>query len=585
MGIAPVPFCNVKIASSFWTPVIDTVATVTVRKCLDKCEETGRLDNFRKAAGRMEGPFRGIYFDDSDVYKVLEGAAYCLMLHPDADLENRVDGIIDDICAAQQSDGYINTYYTLTGMDRRWTDMGMHEDYCIGHLIEAAVAYHQATGKDRLLKCAIRAADHMMTLFGPGKRHWVVGHEEPELALVRLWRDTGEPRFLAFSQWLLSERGHGYRKAESFDRQSFREEYAQDDVPVTEARKVVGHAVRAMYLYTAMADHAGLTRPSPYDAALDALWNNVVPANLYLTGGIGQSSRNEGFTRDFHKPNLTAYCETCAAVGMALWNHRMSLLSGESQYADIVERELYNGILSGISLSGDRFFYVNPLASVGEHHRSPWFGCSCCPTNLVRFLPSVGGYCYAADEENVYIHQFIGSEMEYQDRNGTAVLQVCTEYPWEGMVKISIKELTGRSHVRLRIPDWCDSYSLEGAAGSREEKGYLVIPAKAGDTFVLHLDMPVRRIYEDERVKEDEGRVALMRGPLVYCAEEADNPGIPTEYFHAELRLPKDALLSRGAQDADLRGALRIHAGTLHLIPYYCWDNRESGGMAVWMKE
>ena len=585
MGIQPVPFCNVKVNSSFWSPVIDTVTTVTVRACLDQCEKTGRLDNFRKAAGRMEGPFRGIYYDDSDVYKVLEGAAYCLLTHPDAELEQRVDEIIDDICAAQQPDGYINSYYTLTGPDQRWTDMGMHEDYCIGHLIEAAVAYHQATGKDRLLQCAIRAADHMMSLFGPGKRHWVVGHEEPELALVRLWRDTGETRFLTFSQWLLSERGHGYRKAESLDRQSFGDDYTQDDVPVTEARKVVGHAVRAMYLYSAMADHAGLSSPSPYDPALDALWQNVVPANLYLTGGIGQSSSNEGFTRDYHKPNLTAYCETCASIGMALWNQRMSLLRGDSKYADLVERELYNGILAGISLSGDHFFYENPLASAGNHHRRLWYGCSCCPTNLVRFLPSVGGACYAADEDSVYIHQFIGSEMIYEDENGKAALQVTTEFPWEGTVTVKVKQLTGRTHVRIRIPDWCDSYRLEGASEPSEERGYLVIPAKTGDLFNLKMEMPIRRVYEDPRVKEDAGRVALMRGPVVYCAEETDNPGIVTEYFHADLCLPKDAPLALGTKDARLRGAQRIEAGSLQLIPYYCWDNRESGGMTVWMKE
>lgn len=585
MRITPIPFHNVKISSPFWTPVIDTVATTTVRVCLDKCEETGRLDNFRKAAGRKAGTFQGIYFDDSDVYKVLEGAAYCLRLHPDAELEARVDGIIDDICAAQQPDGYINSYYTLTGLENRWTDMGMHEDYCIGHLIEAAVAYHQATGKDPLLQCAIKAADHMMTLFGPGKRHWVVGHEEPELALVRLWRHTREARFLEFSKWLLSERGHGYQRADSFAKHAFGADYAQDDVQVTDARKVVGHAVRAMYLYTAMADHAGLERPSAYDAALDALWHNVVPANLYLTGGIGQSASNEGFTRDFHKPNLTAYCETCASIGMALWNHRMSLLNGESKYADIVERELYNGILSGISFSGDHFFYENPLASIGKHHRSAWFGCSCCPTNLVRFLPSVGGYCYAADEKSVYLQQFIGSDLDYQDETGRVSLQVRTEYPWGNTISIHVEEFSGRDTLRIRFPDWCESNQLKGGNITSIQNGYLVIPTKAGDAFTLELEMPVRRIHEDERVKEDAGRVAVMRGPVVYCAEETDNPGIPTEYFHAEAKLHREAPLTLGKKDDKLRGAQRIEAGNLHLIPYYCWDNRESGGMAVWLKE
>ena len=585
MSITPISFNNVRILSKFWSSVIDTVATTTVALCLDKCEETGRLDNFRKAAGRKEGNFEGTFFNDSDVYKVLEGAAYCLMQRTDPLLEKRVDEVIDDICAAQQADGYINTYYTLTDPDRRWTDMGMHEDYCIGHLIEAAVAYHQATGKGQLLTCAIRAAKHMMDVFGPDKRHWVVGHEEPELALVRLWRHTSDQTYLDFAKWLLSERGKGYTVSAHHARYSFIGEYNQDDVPVEDARRVVGHAVRAMYLYTAMADIAGIDEESPYKTALYALWNNVVPANMYITGGIGQSSSNEGFTRDYHKPNLTAYCESCASIGMAFWNHRMSLLAGESCFADIVEKEIYNGILSGISLSGDRFFYENPLASLGKHHRSAWFGCSCCPTNLVRFLPSVGGYCYSTDEESIYINQYIESEIDSTDEIGTVSLNVTTEYPWNGKIQIMVKALGNRSCLKLRIPAWCKGYHLEGAKDYHEEKGYLAVPVVSGDHLVLNLDMPAIRVYEDERVLEDRNRVCVMRGPVVYCAEEVDQPVIPTEYFPAEVALPVDSQLEIAEKDENLRDAVVIRAGKLRLIPYFSWDNRSSGGMAVWLKE
>ena len=582
--LTPIPFNKVKIDSGFWSPRLEIARKETVRVCLDKCEETGRLSNFRKAAGRMEGKFQGIYFDDSDVYKVLEGAAYCLMHSRDEELEARVDGIIDDIVASQQPDGYINSYYTLTGLEKRWTDMGMHEAYCIGHMVEGAVAYHQATGKDAWLRCAERVIAHMMDRFGPGKLHWVTGHQELELALIRLYRHTGKREYYDFAQWLIHERGHGHMAAASLDSQSFFEEYSQNAVPAAEQTKVTGHAVRAMYYYTAMADADAVSGAGEYTRALDALWHNVVPANYYITGGIGQSAHNEGFTRDYHKPNLTAYCETCAAIGMAMWNHRLNLASADAKYADIVETEMYNGALAGISLDGKRFFYENPLASVGNHHRRAWYGCSCCPTNLARFIPSVGGYAYALGEKTLVVNQYIAGGLEIEEDGVHVQLQVETDYPWDGRVALDVKRCDGVETLRLRIPGWCRKWDVS-VPGAVCEDGYLVLPVAQGDRVVLTLDMPVDRVYEDERVQETKGRVAIRRGPVLYCAEEVDNPGIPTEYFHCDTTLPKAAGLTLGAREPALMNVPVIRAGELKLIPYALWDNRERGAMVVWMKE
>ena len=581
MPLTPIPFHHVKIDSPFWSPRLKT-ASVTARVCLEQCEKTGRLSNFRRAAGREEGGFQGEYFNDSDVYKVLEGVAYLLANEPDPELEAQADKVIDDICAAQQPDGYLNTWFTLAEPDKRWTDMGLHEAYCIGHLVEGAVAYAQATGKEALLQCAERVIAHMMDVFGPGKRHWVTGHQELELALVRLYRYMGRQEYLDFAHWLISERGHGHMDAWSLTRQNFLEPYAQDIVPAAEQRKVTGHAVRAMYYYTGMADTDAAAGRSEYRHALEALWQDTYPGNTYITGGIGQSYMHEGFTRAWHKPNLTAYCETCAAIGMAMWNHRMGLMDGDTKYADLVETELYNGALSGISLDGQRFFYDNPLASIGRHHRSEWFGCSCCPTNLCRFIPSIGGYAYARQDNALYINQYIGGTL---DTPGIR-MRVETDYPWDGRVTFTVENLSGIDTLHLRVPGWCKAAKLTTTCGkSCAASGLLTAAVHEGDVLTLELTMPIDRVYEDERVAECRGRVCIRRGPVVYCAEEIDNPGIPSEYFPAEFALPSWLLLRVGAAMPALGDALPIEGEGIRLVPYAMWNNRAGGAMAVWLKE
>ena len=584
MRLNPVPFHKVKIHSPFWSPRLNTVQEVTIPKCLDFCESTGRLANFRRAAGMESGGFEGIYFNDSDVYKILEGAAYALTNRRDPELEQRADSIISAVIAAQQPDGYINTYFTLTGQENRWTDMGLHEAYCIGHMVEGAVAWHQATGSDKWLRCAERAARHMMSVFGPGKRRWVPGHQEIELALIRLYRHTGEKDFLDFARWLVEERGHGYMRADSFSAQGFMGEYAQDAVPASEQRRVTGHAVRAMYYYSAMTDLEAEAGDGRYAAALDALWNHVIPANYYVTGGIGQSSQNEGFTRDFHKPCLTAYCETCAAIGMAMWNHRMNLLTGESRYADVVETEIYNGALAGLSLRGDRFFYENPLSSVGRHHRQAWFGCSCCPTNLARFIPSVGGYAYALAERTICVNQYVSGSIALEDESCRLSMSVKTDYPWDGKIVLNIQRCGGIDTLCLRLPGWCKKYTLS-AEHRLNSRGYLTVPLQERMHIELMLDMPARRVYEDDRVAETRNRVCICRGPLVYCAEETDNPGIPPEYFPSELTLSRKEPLVLNGRDPALGNAVVLQSGNIRLIPYAFWDNRQPGAMVVWMKE
>src|SRR5262249_4445787 len=376
--LTAVPFQDVRIEDAFWGPRIKTVRTATVEANLQQCEVTGRIKNFAIAGTLEDGKHEGALYNDSDVYKVIEGIACVLADKRDADLEKRTDAIIGKIAAAQQPDGYLNTYYTLVEPKKRWQNIAHgHELYCAGHLIEAAVAYHQATGKCKLLDVARKFADHICDTFNPKKRIEVCGHEEIELALVKLYHATKDKRYLEQAKFFIDMRGRADRRKKLFG------EYAQDHKPVREQKEVVGHAVRAMYLYAGMADVAGLTGDKGLLAALEKIWHDVVDRKMYVTGGIGPSAHNEGFTVPYDLPNDSAYAETCAAIGMALWNHRMFLMSGGGKYADVLEREVYNGLLSGVSLDGDRFFYVNPLGSKGKHHRVPWFDCSCCPTNLV----------------------------------------------------------------------------------------------------------------------------------------------------------------------------------------------------------
>ena len=581
--ITPVAFSQVKIEDSFWSPRLERHRTATLPVCIDQIEnQTGRIRNFENAA-KGRGEHSGIYFDDSDVYKALEGMAYSLQIHPDPVLEAKCDEWIDKFAAAQQPDGYINTFFTLTGLENRWDNMDKHEMYCAGHMTEAAVAYYYATGKRKLLDVSMKMADHMMSVFGPDKRHWVPGHEEIELALVKLYEATGEKKYLDFAGWLLDQRGHGYGSHGKLDR-PWNALYYQDDVPVRELSTIAGHAVRAMYLYCGMADVAAYTGDTGLTDALDRLWDHVVLKNMYITGGIGQSARNEGITEDYDLPNLSAYCETCASVGMVFWNWRMNQFTGDAKYADVLERSLYNGALAGINLSGDRFFYVNPLESLGDHHRQEWYGCACCPSQICRFLPSIGNYIYGVSDEALWVNLYMGNTASMKVNGKDVTVTQETKYPWEGAVRLTLG-LKGsvKTQVRLRIPGWCKQYAVSVNGKAVEpavDKGYAVLDGKwkDGDVIDLALDMPVEVVEADPRVKEDVGKRAVQRGPLVYCIEEADNQ-TDFDAITIQPEAPWEA-----AFDADLlSGVVKVTDGSTTYIPYYAWDNREAGKMKVWI--
>ena len=583
--IEQIDFSHVKINDNFWSPRLSKHVSATLPVCIDQIEnQTGRIRNFENAA-KGEGEHSGIFFDDSDVYKALEGMAYSLINNPDPELEKKADEWIDKFAAAQQPDGYINTFYTLTGLDKRWTNMDKHEMYCAGHMIEAGVAYYQATGKRKLLDVYIRMTDHMMSQFGPGKRHWVPGHEEIELALVKLYQTTQEQKYLDFAYWLLEERGHGH--GTMGDEGKWDPVYYQDIVPVRRLTDISGHAVRCMYLYCGMADVAALKNDTGYIAAIDRLWDDVVHRNMYITGGIGSSRDNEGFTEDYDLPNLDAYCETCASVGMVLWNQRMNQLTGDSKYIDILERSLYNGALAGISLGGDRFFYVNPLESKGDHHRQEWYGCACCPSQLSRFLPSIGNYIYASSDDALWVNLYIGNTGQIRIGETDILLTQETDYPWDGSVKLTISTSQPlEKEIRLRIPNWCKTYDLS-INGKRinvsEKKGYAVIKDwKSQDVIALDMDMPVEIVAADPHVKENFGKRAIQRGPLVYCMEEIDNP----EYFDQIQLSPSTTFQTAFVSDI-LNGIKTIktngRAQSATFIPYYAWDNRKAGKMRVWI--
>ncbi|WP_455625665.1 glycoside hydrolase family 127 protein [Parabacteroides sp.] len=583
--IEQIDFSHVKINDNFWSPRLSKHVSATLPVCIDQIEnQTGRIRNFENAA-KGEGEHSGIFFDDSDVYKALEGMAYSLINNPDPELEKKADEWIDKFAAAQQPDGYINTFYTLTGLDKRWTNMDKHEMYCAGHMIEAGVAYYQATGKRKLLDVCIRMTDHMMSQFGPGKRHWVPGHEEIELALVKLYQTTQEQKYLDFAYWLLEERGHGH--GTMGDEGKWDPVYYQDIVPVRQLTDISGHAVRCMYLYCGMADVAALKNDTGYIAAMNRLWDDVVHRNMYITGGIGSSRDNEGFTEDYDLPNLDAYCETCASVGMVLWNQRMNQLTGDSKYIDVLERSLYNGALAGISLGGDRFFYVNPLESKGDHHRQEWYGCACCPSQLSRFLPSIGNYIYASSDDALWVNLYIGNTGQIRIGETDILLKQETDYPWDGSVKLTISTSQPlEKEIRLRIPNWCKTYDLS-INGKRinvsEEKGYAVIKDwKSQDVIALDMDMPVEIVAADPHVKENIGKRAIQRGPLVYCMEEIDNP----EYFNQIQLSPSTTFQTVFVSDI-LNGIKTIktngRAQSATFIPYYAWDNRKAGKMRVWI--
>jgi len=586
-AITPVDFSQVKIEDSFWAPRLDLHKTATIPVCIDQIEvQTGRIRNFEKVAAG-EGEHEGYFFDDSDVYKALEGLAYSLIQHPDPALEAKCDEWIAKFAAAQQEDGYLNTYFTLVRPQDRWTDMDKHELYCLGHMTEAAIAYYKATGKRSLLDVAIRMVEHAMTVIGPGKKDWVPGHEEIELALVKLYQVTGKKKYLDFADWLLSERGKGvgvYGNPLDYMPDSTVLSYYQDVVPVRELSDIGGHAVRAMYLYCGMADVATYTHDEGYLSALNRLWDDVVLRNMYITGGIGQSAANEGITEDYDLPNKEAYCETCASIGMVLWNSRMNQMTADGKYADVMERSLYNAALAGISLSGDRFFYVNPLESEGKHHRRAWFGCACCPSNICRFLPSLGSYIYGTSKDAVWVNLFIGSTATFKVCGKPLTLKQETDYPWDGAVAFTFEDAT-RADLMVRVPAWCKEvrFAVNGQpVEPAVENGYARIPGgrKRGDVVTMEMGMEAEMVAADPRVKADEGKRAVQRGPLVYCIEGADNPGLD---FDA-ARLSPATTLSGTFESETLGGVYTLRSSEgLNFIPYYAWDNREPGKMKVWV--
>lgn len=604
-ALTAVPFQNVKINDAFWSPRIRTTMKITVEANLRQCEITNRIRNFAIAGGLEPGKHEGARYNDSDVYKVLEGIAYVLTSERDKDLEARTDAIIAKIAAAQRPDGYLNTYYTLVEPQKRWVNIQHgHELYCGGHLIEAGVAYYHATGKRNLLDVAIKFANHVCGTFGPGKRIDTCGHEEMELALVKLYRATNDKKYLDQAKFFLDVRGKKEGRPMLFG------DYAQDHKPIREQTEVVGHAVRAMYLYCGMADVAALTGDRTLMEPLFKIWHDVVDRKMYVTGGIGPSAQNEGFTVPYDLPNDTAYAETCAALGMALWNHRMFLMTGDGKYADVLEREVYNGLLSGVSLAGDRFFYDNPLGSKGGHHRVPWFDCSCCPTNVVRYLPAMGERLYAIRGNEIFTVLYAGSEANVQLKDGMVKITQQTNYPWDGIVKITVEpERSLDFTLNLRHPGWCKKLMTVKVNGQAltpgESQGTLYDHAnrfasiqrswQKGDVVELAMDVTPRRVHADPNVTADVGRVALMRGPVVYCLEGIDNAGkarsvvLPstsqlTAKFEKNL-LGGVVTLEGDGMAVDVKDDGQRDLKPIHFkaVPYYAWDNREPGAMAVWL--
>jgi hypothetical protein len=588
-----VPFTEVKFQDVFWTPRLVTNREKSLPHNFEWCEKTGRISNFAKAGKLMEGKFEGIFFNDSDVFKVLEGASYSLAAHPDPAMEKTIDDILVKIAAAQQPDGYLNTYYTLAEPGKRWTNLkDMHELYCAGHLIEGAVAHYRATGKRTFLDVAIKYADHIDSVFGPTKRHGLCGCEEVELALVKLYQTTGQQKYLDLSKFFIDMRGNkDARGGESWG------EYCQDHQPVREQKEMVGHAVRAMYLYSGVADVASYTGDPQLINAMGHLWQDVVQKKIYITGGIGARHAHEAFGDAYELPNESAYCETCAAISLALLAHRLNLMHGDAQYADVLERTVYNGVLSGIGLDGKLFFYVNPLASSGKHHRKPFFSCACCPSNVVRFVPSLPGYVYTVSEATnppaaICVNLYVAGKGKVQLGDNAVTLTQETKYPWDGEVKLTVEpQKAGEFTLQLRIPDWCSGaqVAVNGTAVSQPDvrNGYarLSRPWRAGDMVQLTLPMPIQRIEAHPRVQANVGRVAVQRGPLVYCFEAVDNGG-PVK----NIILPQDPKFV-AEHRPELLGGVTVITGEakdgrkITAVPYYAWDHRAAGEMIVWVEQ
>jgi uncharacterized protein len=619
--ITPVPFTAVAVNDAFWGPRLEINRTVTIPYAFKQCEETGRVRNFDLAdsvlAGTLsKGTFCSRYgFDDSDLYKIIEGAAYSLHTRYDAALDAYLDGLITKIALAQEKDGYLYTMRTIdpekSWAKQRWMNdraNGSHELYNMGHLYEAAVAHFSATGKRSLLAIALKNADMLCETFGPARMHTVPGHQVIEIGLAKLYLVTGEKKYLDLAKFFLDERGKP--KGET---------YNQDHLPVVEQSEAVGHAVRAAYMYSGMADVAALTGDESYVRAIDRIWDDVVEGKLYLTGGIGAAGSIEGFGAKFELPNLSAYCETCASIANVFWNFRMFLRHGDARYLDIVERVIYNGFLSGVSMKGDRFFYPNPLESFKSHERSPWFACACCPSNIVRFIPSIPGYMYAHRADTVYVNLFISGRAELKIDGNPVTFSQQSNYPWEGNVAIAVSPgLPQRFTVAVRIPEWARGVPLPGglyryldATGShysvsvggkevqtRLANGFMKITRQwnEGDTIHLSMAMPVRRVVARKEVEDDRGRAALERGPLVYCLEGTDVPDghvlslVVPDTGRVQTSFEKNLLGGVQTIRGRAMSARRTLAGEVTVdqghdfkaIPYYAWAHRGQAEMTVW---
>ena len=611
LKLRPVPFTDVKIQDTFWAPRRETNRVSSIPFSLQKLEEAGNLEDMRLAGRGATNGFRGPVFMDSDLYKALEAAAYSLATHPDPALGKQLDDIISLLAAAQQPDGYLNTYFTVKEPAKRWTNLrDWHELYCAGHMFEAAVAHYQATGKKSFLTIATRYADYIDSVFGPApKRLGYPGHPEIELALIQLWRATGNQRYFELSRFFVENRGRKYFATEhQTPLDKYDGSYWQDDVPIYDHQNIKGHAVRAAYLMSGVTEVATQTGDERLLQMLDRVWRNTTERNEYITGGIGPSSHNEGFTVDYDLPNLSAYQETCATIALAQWAHRLSLLYGDAHYADVLERALYNGVLSGVSQDGTKFFYVNPLESAGTHRRSRWFGCACCPPNVTRTLAALGGYAYASTADSLYVNLYIQGSAQAKVGATAVALKVRTEYPWDGKVALEvIPAERAKFSLRLRVPGWCRDASL--AVNRRTvktpviERGYLVLDREwnPGDRVELNLPMPIQRVAANPQVKADHGLLAIQRGPIVYCLEQCDQADPLSGFWlplEAELKAAREPGLLGGV--VTITGQARIASEqkwqrnlyqpeapvtrvALKAIPYYAWANRQVGAMKVWL--
>ncbi|MDR2497633.1 MAG: glycoside hydrolase family 127 protein [Tannerellaceae bacterium] len=620
--ITPVPFTSVKVTDTFWGQRLKASREVTIPLAFGKCEETGRYDNFVKAANPSPKYKVGGYsFDDTDVYKTIEGASYSIQTYPDKKLEKYMDSVLTIVAAAQEPDGYLYTARTMNpehphewAGSKRWEKVEelSHEFYNLGHMIEGAIAHYQATGKRNFLDIAIKYADCVEREIGngPGKQIKVPGHQIAEMALAKLYLVTGEKKYLQLARFFIDRRGYTKRI----------DAYSQAHKPVLEQDEAVGHAVRAAYMYSGIADVAALTGDTDYICAIDRIWENVVAKKLYVTGGIGATNRGEAFGENYELPNMSAYCETCAAIGNVYWNYRLFLLHGDSKYYDVLERTLYNGLISGISLEGDGFFYPNPLESNGQHKRQPWFGCACCPSNVCRFIPSLPGYIYAVRDRDIYVNLFVSntSDMKVQGKN--VLLTQKTGYPWKGDIQIDVNPKGRQAFtLKIRIPGWLQgrvtpgdlyrytdnkelSYQIKVNGQQVEsllDNGYFAISRtwEKGDVVHIRFDMEPRTVRANHKVEADRGKISVECGPIVYCAEWPDNDFSVLSVLmnrKPEFTVERKDDLLHGINQIQTRAQTLFYdgAGCLHtkevlltLTPYYAWAHRGSGEMAVWLPQ